>query len=217
MQTFVPGPAHTSELFTSDECAGCRGPPSMLSDQNSCTEMGWTSAPWVKWSQRQTDRWRHAAEQTWLRWPFSGLTEANWFKITNLFALQPVLFGRWRFFFFLSIQLTFDSMEHSYPQIWSCQWTPSRVSRHQSGLMGSRASPLHIWTRCIWNTWILQVWDCTFWTRKQRWPTDAPHYCRQLCETKGQEAVCSVLENNLYWLWWSSVTGLISGYCWLLG
>lgn len=63
----------------------------------------------------------------------------------------------------------------------------------------------------------MQVRVCTFQTREQRWPTDAPHYRRRLCETKGQEAVCSVLENNLYWLWWSSATSFFSGSCWLVG
>lgn len=51
-------------------------------------------------TQRQADRWRQAAEQTWLRWPFSG-------PKVHVFPLQSVLFGLERFF--PTIQLTFDS------------------------------------------------------------------------------------------------------------
>lgn len=52
-------------------------------------------------TRRQTGRWRQAAEQTWLRRPFSGLT------VIQGFDLQPGLFGLCRFV--STVQPTFPS------------------------------------------------------------------------------------------------------------
>lgn len=94
----------------------------------------------------QTGRWRQAAEQTWLRWPFSGLTAAKWYKalICSLVSLgcadltQP---SNW--LFFRPVIAVKVLLQPTFAQVWLCQWTPSGLSRHQSGLMGLKAYPPH--------------------------------------------------------------------------
>lgn len=87
---------HTS-LVTFDKCAGWQAEihplcsvTSQLLHRNGLNLL-------IEVTQRQTDRWRQADEQTWPRGPSE-----------HVFPLQPVLFGLLRSF--PTFQMTFDSM-----------------------------------------------------------------------------------------------------------